>query len=117
MVGPKLGKRFYKMGAVAEMTGLAPHVLRYWEGEFPGLRPGKTRGGHRLYTPEDIELILRIKDLLYEQGFTIAGARQRLREERRAGSPAGRKELSALLDETRREIRSILTLMEASDKH
>lgn len=106
--------RFYKVGAVSEFTELPPHVLRYWESEFPLLCPGKTRGGQRLYTAEDIELILRIKDLLYEQGFTIAGARRRLAAEN--SGPRDSEGIADVVDEIRREIRAILTLMEANDK-
>ena len=80
-VSRSVRKRFYRVGEAAGLTGVEAHVLRFWESEFSRLRPGKTRGGQRLYSPEDIETILRIKDLLYEQGFTIAGARRRLRAE------------------------------------
>lgn len=102
-------KRFYKVGEVAELTGLEDHVLRYWETEFPSLDPRKSRGGQRLYSPADIELILRIKDLLYEQRYTIAGARRRLAQEH------GRVE-GNVLDDVRGTIDAILTMMEANDK-
>lgn len=102
-------KRFYKVGEVAELTELEDHVLRYWESEFPGLSPRKSRGGQRLYSPRDIELILRIKDLLYEQRYTIAGARRRLQQE--AADAEG-----DVLDDVRGTIDAILTMMEANDK-
>ena len=109
-------KRLHKVGAVSEITGLPAHVLRYWESEFPVLNPGKTRGGQRLYTPEDIELILRIKELVHERGFTIAGARRRLQAERVAGSGEAMEEVADVLDYVRQELRAILTLMEVDDK-
>lgn len=72
-------KRYFKIGEVAELTGVKPHVLRYWETEFPSFRLTKSRTQQRLYRRQDIELVLRLKHLLYEQGFTIAGARKVLR--------------------------------------
>jgi len=74
-------KEFYRIGDVAKITDLKPFVLRYWETEFPMLEPMKTPAGHRLYRQEDLELVLRIKRLLYDEGFTIAGARRLLREQ------------------------------------
>jgi len=74
-------KEFYRIGDVAKITNLKPFVLRYWETEFPMLEPMKTPAGHRLYRQEDLELVLRIKRLLYDEGFTIAGARRHLREQ------------------------------------
>ncbi len=71
-------KTYFKIGEVARITGLEPHVLRYWETEFRQIRPEKSRSGHRLYRRENIERILEIRDLLYRQKFTIAGARRRL---------------------------------------
>lgn len=73
-------KLYFKIGEVAELTGVKPHVLRYWESEFASFRPAKSRTQQRLYRRKDIELVLRLKDLLYNRGFTIAGARQQLRE-------------------------------------
>lgn len=72
-------KLYFKIGEVAELTGVKPHVLRYWETEFRVLRPPKSRSKQRLYRQQDIEKILDLKDLLYNQGYTIAGARKRLR--------------------------------------
>ena len=110
-------KRFYKVGEVAKLTGVEAHVLRYWENEFPRLRPGKSRGGQRLYSQDDIELILSIKDLLHEQGFTIAGARRRLRVQRAAERSEGEaRSLVDLLEHARCEVVAILTMMEANDK-
>ena len=73
-------KLYYKIGEVAKFTGIKTHVLRYWETEFKAIRPNKSRSNQRLYRKQDVELILRLKDLLYNQGFTIAGARKKLRE-------------------------------------
>ena len=82
------GKLYYTIGEVSELTGVKPHVLRYWESEFPSLRPRKGRGGGRRYRRGDIEQILTIRDLLWERGFRIAGARKHLEELRRKGVPA-----------------------------
>jgi DNA-binding transcriptional MerR regulator len=71
-------KTYFKIGEVARITRLEPHVLRYWETEFRTLQPEKSRSGQRLYRREHIERILEVKDLLYRQKFTIAGARRRL---------------------------------------
>ncbi len=73
-------KLYYKIGEVAKFTGVKTHVLRYWETEFSAIRPNKSRSNQRLYRKQDVELILHLKDLLYNQGFTIAGARKKLRE-------------------------------------
>lgn len=76
-------KLYYTIGEVSELADVKPHVLRYWEGEFPTLRPRKGRGGSRRYRRADIEQVLAIRSLLYEQGFRIAGARKLLDEQRR----------------------------------
>jgi DNA-binding transcriptional MerR regulator len=78
---PTIEKDFYRIGEVSRLTNLKPFVLRYWETEFPMLEPVKSPSGHRLYRQEDVEMVLRIKRLLYDEGFTIAGARRNLREQ------------------------------------
>jgi DNA-binding transcriptional MerR regulator len=80
-VQPTIEKDFYRIGEVSRLTNLKPFVLRYWETEFPMLEPVKSPSGHRLYRQEDVEMVLRIKRLLYDEGFTIAGARRHLREQ------------------------------------
>lgn len=76
----ELHKLYYRIGEVAGIVGVEPHVLRYWETEFRAIRPQKSRRGQRIYSRRDVERLIRVKDLLYVQGFTIAGARKRLRE-------------------------------------
>lgn len=71
-------KLFYKIGEVCQFTDTQPYVLRFWESEFPQLAPTKSRSGQRLYKRKDIDLVLEIKELLYQEGFTIAGARKKL---------------------------------------
>ena len=71
-------KLFFRIGEVSTMLGVEPYVLRFWEGEFPSLAPKKSGTGHRLYRRKDVELLLRIKHLLYEKRYTIEGARQTL---------------------------------------
>lgn len=73
-------KPFFKIGEAARLCGVKPYVLRYWETEFASLRPQKTRSQQRLYRPKDVELLLKIRHLLYDERFTIEGARGRLRE-------------------------------------
>lgn len=75
------GKRYFAIGEVAELCGVKPHVLRYWEQEFPQLKPVKRRGNRRYYQRQDVIMIRQIRSLLYEQGFTIGGARQRMEGE------------------------------------
>ena len=79
-------KLYFKIGEVAELAGVKPHVLRYWESEFGSFRPGKSKTNQRLYKRKDIEFVLQLKELLYEQGYTIAGARKKMRELARGGS-------------------------------
>ena len=89
---PNPAKRYFIIGEVSELCGVKPHVLRYWEQEFTQLRPMKRRGNRRYYQHHEVLMIRRIRDLLYEQGFTISGARNKLqelvqheRDKRRAG--------------------------------
>jgi len=79
-------KLFFKIGEVCELAGVQAHVLRYWESEFPTLAPQKNRAGQRVYRKRDVEMALRIKELLYDDQYTIAGAKKRLAIEMRAGT-------------------------------
>ena len=78
-------KLFFKIGEVCDLAGVQAHVLRYWESEFPMLAPQKNRAGQRVYRKRDVEIALRIKELLYEDQYTIAGAKKRLTHELRGG--------------------------------
>ncbi len=108
-------KLFFKIGEVAELTGIKPHVLRYWEAEVSPFRPAKSRTRQRLYRRRDIELVLRLKDLLYNQGYTIAGAKKKLREGNSTPSPeAGQLDLPLgtagerrLLEEIRQDLQAL----------
>ena len=128
-------KLFFKIGEVCEITDTQPYVLRYWESEFQALAPAKNSSGQRIYRRKDIETVLRIKQLLYEEGFTIAGAKKRLEQELsgRGSTPQAMAslpetevanvetsepsdervdELKAILLEVRDELRGMLTLLE-----
>ena len=82
-------KDLYRIGEVSRLTETKAFVLRYWETEFPTLQPVKTANGHRLYRREDVETVLRIKRLLYDEGFTIAGARRHLRDTNNSSGEPG----------------------------
>ena len=119
-------KPFYKIGEVCSLTDTQPYVLRFWESEFPQLAPNKSRTGQRIYRPRDVELILEIKKLLYDEGFTIAGARKKLgmdsemvrtEAEPSEGDPS--PETMALFetqDALRASLTEILGIMESTDR-
>jgi DNA-binding transcriptional MerR regulator len=86
---PIAKKAYYSIGEVCDLTGLKPHVLRYWETQFEVLHPTKNRAGNRVFRPKEIELVLLVKHLLYEKKFTIDGARQRLLDMRKGGEISG----------------------------
>ncbi|MBI3932159.1 MAG: MerR family transcriptional regulator [Acidobacteria bacterium] len=122
-------KLFFKIGEVCEITDTQPYVLRYWESEFPALAPAKNSSGQRIYRRRDIETVLRIKQLLYDEGFTIAGAKKRLEGEmtgrtptpqsQAASTPAppeGEERTRAALKQVREQLREILTLLERNDR-
>jgi DNA-binding transcriptional MerR regulator len=109
-------KLFFRIGEVSTMLALEPYVLRYWETEFPTLSPKKSGTGHRLYRRKDVELLLRIKHLLYEKRFTIDGARQYLHDEAKSLHQKDiKQEQQALfsdpMPEIRRELADILKLL------
>ena len=97
-------KRYFRIGEVCDITGLKPHVLRYWETEFKQLKPHKTKSKQRLYRKKDVETLIMIKHLLYEQKYTIAGARARLDERKNKSSKKNKPlQLSIEFDPARRE--------------
>jgi DNA-binding transcriptional MerR regulator len=121
-------KLFFKIGEVCEITDTQPYVLRYWESEFPALAPAKNSSGQRIYRRRDIETVLRIKELLYQEGFTIAGAKKRLETEMggkgdtpgsqaaaAAAGPVDEKSRAALT-QVREQLREILTLLNGDGK-
>lgn len=87
------GKRYFTIGEVSELCSVKPHVLRYWEQEFPNLKPVKRRGNRRYYQRQDVILIRQIRSLLYDQGYTIGGARQRMSGEEAASDVSQYKQL------------------------
>src|SRR4029453_19602121 len=84
-------KLFFRIGEVCDLIKVQPHVLRYWETELPMLAPQKNRAGQRVYRRKDVEMVFRIRDLLYEEKFTIAGAKKRLLDEIRGGAGGPRE--------------------------
>jgi DNA-binding transcriptional MerR regulator len=134
-------KLFFKIGEVCEITDTQPYVLRYWESEFPSLAPAKNSSGQRIYRRKDIETVVRIKQLLYEEGFTIAGAKKRLEAELTGKGPTPQSQAAAaavtpepapspnvtpggrsedrtrtVLLDVQRELRELLTLLDRDGK-
>ncbi len=107
---PIPAKRYFTIGEVSELCGVKPHVLRYWEQEFTQLKPVKRRGNRRYYQHHEVLLVRRIRELLYSQGFTISGARNRLDESAMAAAePVESRALS--MGQIRAELQSILALL------
>jgi len=105
---PIPGKHYFNIGEVSELCLVKPHVLRYWEQEFPQLKPVKRRGNRRYYQRHDVLIVRKIRELLYEQGFTIGGARQQLVNDNEPKSKKiNKKEIQAL----RSELEEILVLL------
>ena len=121
---PIPAKRYFTIGEVAELCDVKPHVLRYWETEFPTLKPVKRRGNRRYYQRADVLVIRQIRGLLYEEGYTIGGARLRIDTEKQAPAAAAKAKVAsavpgpasagidvALLREVREELESVLALL------
>ena len=107
-------KLYFRIGEVSGLAQTKPYVLRYWETEFPTLKPAKARSGHRLYRRKDVEMVLHIRQLLYEQGFTIEGARRALAEGSEIDGAAHSSPSSldgAPLKAIKRELQAILTML------
>ncbi len=108
-------KLYFRIGEVARLADVEPFVLRYWETEFPALKPGKSSHGQRLYRRREVELALTIKSLLHEQGFTIAGARKQLQQQRKARQPGlafGGGQAAGHLRTVRQELQELLALLD-----
>ena len=111
-------QEFFSIGDVCGLTDLKPHVLRYWESQFRFLNPAKNRSGNRVYQRREVELIMLVKHLLYTEKYTIDGARQRIEEQRRAGSL--RTEARAALDvqmlrDLERQLQAIVRVLDGTD--
>jgi len=108
-------RKYYSISDVAEESDLKPYVLRFWEKEFPMLHPKKNRAGNRTYQRKDIDLVMRIKHLLYQEGYTIEGARQRLKAEIAGQTdPPEAVRTRKFLSDLRRELEAISTLLPGS---
>ena len=105
---PIPGKRYFTIGEVSELCDVKPHVLRYWEQEFPQLKPVKRRGNRRYYQRHDVMMIRQIRSLLYEQGFTIGGARQQLSGD---AAKLDHQESQLLIKQLRLELEDILHIL------
>ena len=104
-------KRYFTIGEVSELCGVKPHVLRYWEQEFTQLKPLKRRGNRRYYQHHEVLLIRRIRELLYEHGFTINGARNRLDEPAVATLKNSKLESGLDISQVKSELKSIVTML------
>jgi len=102
---PQPNKLFYRIGEVSRISGLEPHVLRYWETEFPQIKPDKGKSKQRLYSKKDLESVLLIKQLLYKEGYTISGARKKL------NGKEDRDMVASVLESAKKELREILELL------
>ena len=105
-------KPYFKIGEAARWCGVKPYVLRYWETEFKSVRPQKTRSQQRLYRRRDVELVLRIRDLLYDDEYTISGARKRLRRSAKDAKPEVPPRTRAVLERIRGEVEQLLRLVD-----
>jgi len=108
---PIPAKRYFTIGEVSELCGVKPHVLRYWEQEFTQLRPTKRRGNRRYYQHHEVLLVRRIRELLYEQGFTISGARNKLEGGRNGARRAATQAAELTAAELRRELLALRQLL------
>lgn len=98
------GKRYFRIGEVSRIIGVEPYVLRYWESEFPQIRPDRADTNQRTYQKRDLETIMEIKRLLYQEKLTIEGARQRFKQKKQEKGSEGR----ALIDEIKTDLKEIL---------
>ena len=107
-------KRYFRIGEVSAMAGIEPYVLRYWETEFPEIKPTRSRSGQRLYKRRDIEIILQVKNLLYQKKFTIAGAQRYLRQYHKECKLAAADNRPLTLEQVRAELLAIRDMLNRS---
>lgn len=110
-------QEFFSIGEVCELTGLKPHVLRYWESQFRFLNPAKNRSGNRVYQRKEVETILLVKQLLYTEKYTIEGARAKIEQYRRSGElkPEARRALaSETIKDLRADLKAVLALLDGA---
>jgi DNA-binding transcriptional MerR regulator len=108
----KIEDKLYSIGQAANITGVQPYVLRYWEKEFSLLRPIKGDGGHRLYRKEDIEKIQYIKELLHHKKYSIAGAKRKLLEDTKVQKKEAKTDWNIILKDIKKDLRNLLTTLE-----
>lgn len=113
------GRLYYSISEVSEMIGVKPHVLRYWETQFKMLRPKKGRGGARMYRKRDVEILFEVKQLLYENRFTIAGARRKLLDDRQSREQIeltfARTDREEMLRSLRRDMEALLAIVQTAN--
>jgi len=113
------GRLYYSISEVSEMIGVKPHVLRYWETQFKMLRPKKGRGGARMYRKRDVEILFEVKQLLYENRFTIAGARRKLLDDRQAREQMeltfARTDREEMLRALRKDMEALLAIVQSAN--
>jgi DNA-binding transcriptional MerR regulator len=105
-------KQYFRIGEVAGIAEVEPYVLRFWETEFTSLRPQKTRSNQRMYSRKDVEHVLRIRDLLYQEGYTIVGARRALKGGSALDDPLEHPKARGLLSRIRKEVEELLQLVD-----
>lgn len=113
------GRLYYSISEVSEMIGVKPHVLRYWETQFKMLRPKKGRGGARMYRKRDVEILFEVKQLLYENRFTIAGARRKLLDDRQSREQMeltfARTDREEMLRALRKDLETLLAIVQTAN--
>ena len=111
-------KLYYSISEVSELTNLKQHVLRYWETEFPNLRPSKNRAGNRIYRPKDLDVIMQIKKLLYEEHYTIQGAREKIKlienQKNREVTSESLKDIHNIVNQLRSDLFEIKKILDSN---
>ena len=104
-------KRYFRIGEVSRIIGVEPYVLRYWESEFPMIRPSRADSNQRTYQKKDLELIFEIKRLLYDEKMTIEGAKRKLNKKNQRNNPSKKKSPEEVIDDIKSELQSVIRLL------